>query len=116
MLYQGIYTYGEYLRIYVDEIRARGANPLLLSLTSRKGRGEDGKIHPSTDKTEVIKAVAEEKGVPFIDFNSAICDKYNNVFDSAKVEYLYYSDHIRKRPSAISRPPLRSLCPSWIMT
>lgn len=89
-----IYTYGEYLRIYVDEIRARGANPLLLSLTSRKGRGEDGKIHPSTDKTEVIKAVAEEKGVPFIDFNSAICDKYNNVFDSAKVEYLYYSDHI----------------------
>lgn len=89
-----IYTYGEYLRIYVDEIRARGANPLLLSLTSRKGRGDDGKIHPSTDKTEVIKAVAEEKGVPFIDFNSAICDKYNNVFDSAKVEYLYYSDHI----------------------
>ena len=89
-----IYTYGEYLRIYIDEIRARGANPLLLSLTSRKGRGEDGKIHPSTDKTEIIKAIAEEKDVPFIDFNAAICDKYNNVFDSAKVDYLYYSDNI----------------------
>lgn len=89
-----VYTYGEYLRIYVDEIRARGGQPLLLSLTSRKGRGENGKIVPDDYKTGVIKEIAEEKGVPFIDFNAAIRHKYDEVFDPRKVEYLFYSDHI----------------------
>ncbi|MBQ5582617.1 MAG: hypothetical protein IIU68_04615, partial [Bacteroidales bacterium] len=89
-----IYTYGEYLRIYIDEIRARGGQPLLLSLTSRKGRGEDGKIVPDEYRTGVIKEIAEEKGVPFIDFNAAIRHKYDEVFDPRKVEYLFYSDHI----------------------
>ena len=89
-----IYTFGEYLRIYIDEIRARGGQPLLLSLTSRKGRGEDGKIVPDVYRTGVIKEIAEEKGVPFIDFNAAIRHKYDEVFDPRKVEYLFYSDHI----------------------
>ena len=89
-----IYTYGEYLRIYIDEIRARGGQPLLLSLTSRKGRDEDGKIVPDVYRTGVIKEIAEEKGVPFIDFNAAIRHKYDEVFDPRKVEYLFYSDHI----------------------
>lgn len=89
-----VYTYGEYLRIYIDEIRARGGQPLLLSLTSRSGRGEDGKIIPDTYKTNVIKEIAEEKDVPFIDFNAAIRHKYDEVFDPRKVNYLFYSDHI----------------------
>ncbi len=88
-----VYTYGEYLRIYVNEVRARGGNPILLSLTSRKSWGEDGKMNPDAN-TEVIKAVAEEMNVPFIDFNAAIRYKYDNVFDRKKVEYLYFSDGI----------------------
>ena len=89
-----VHTYGEYLRMYVNEIRLRGGNPLLLSLTSRKNYGEDGKTKLDSSKTEVIKAVAEEMGVPFIDFNQAIVDKYNNVFDTKKIDYLYFSDSI----------------------
>jgi len=88
-----VYTYGEYLRIYIDEIRARGANPILLSLTSRKSFDENGITRPD-GKTAVIKEIAEEKNVPFIDFNAAIRHKYDNVFDKKKVEYLYYSDGI----------------------
>ena len=88
-----VYTYGEYLRIYVDEIRAKGAHPILLSLTARSGRGQDGKINPDRN-TEVIRTIAEEKGVPFIDFNAAIRYKYDEVFDPRKVDYLFFSDGI----------------------
>ena len=88
-----VYTYGEYLRIYVDEIRAKGAHPILLSLTARSGRGEDGKINPDRN-TDVIRTIAEEKGVPFIDFNAAIRYKYDEVFDPRKVDYLFFSDGI----------------------
>lgn len=41
-----VYTYGEYLRIYVGEIRAKGANPILLSLTQRNSFDENGKAVP----------------------------------------------------------------------
>ena len=88
-----VYTYGEYLRIYIDEIRARGAHPLLLSLTSRSGRGEDGKMIPDRN-TDAIRSIAEEKGVPFIDFNAAVRRKYDEVFDPRKVDYLFFSDGI----------------------
>lgn len=90
-----VYTYGEYLRIYIDEISERGGKPILLSLTARNRRSEEtGEILPDSERTELIRKVAEEKGIPFIDFNSAICDKYNNTFDKKKVDYLFYSDNI----------------------
>ena len=88
-----VYTYGGYLRIYIDEIRARGGQPLLLSLTSRSSRGEDGKMVPDRN-TEAIRSVAQEKGVPFIDFNAAVRHKYDEVFDPRKVDYLFFSDGI----------------------
>ena len=88
-----VYTYGEYLRIYIDEIRARGAHPLLLSLTSRSSRGEDGRMVPDRN-TDAIRSVAQEKDVPFIDFNAAIRRKYDEVFDPRKVDYLFFSDGI----------------------
>ncbi len=88
-----VYTYGEYLRIYIDEIRAKGGQPLLLSLTSRSSRGEDGRMVPDRN-TDVIRSIAQEKGVPFIDFNAAVRRKYDEVFDPAKVDYLFFSDGI----------------------
>lgn len=88
-----IFTYGEYLRIYIDEIRLRGGNPLLLSLTSRHSFGEYGKTVPDRN-TAAIRTIAEEKDVPFIDFNAAIRAKYDNLFDRRKVDYLYFSDGI----------------------
>ena len=88
-----VYTYGEYLRIYAQEIRAKGANPLFLSLTQRNSFDKDGIAVPDKN-TEVIKTIAEECNVPFIDFNAAIRYKYDNVFDARKVKYLYFSDGI----------------------
>lgn len=88
-----VYTYGEYLRIYVNEIRAKGANPILLSLTQRNSFDKEGKAVPD-GKTGMIKEIADEMNVPFIDFNAAIRYKYDNVFDARKTRYLYFSDGI----------------------
>ena len=88
-----VYTYGEYLRIYVNEIRAKGAYPILLSLTQRNSFDKDGKAVPD-GKTGMIKEIADEMNVPFIDFNAAIRYKYDNVFDARKTRYLYFSDGI----------------------
>ena len=88
-----VYTYGEYLRIYADEIRAKGAFPLFLSLTQRNSFDKEGKANPD-GKTAMIKEIADEMNVPFIDFNAAIRYKYDNVFDPRKVQYLYFSDGI----------------------
>ncbi len=88
-----IYSYGEYLRIYIEEIRMRGATPILLTLTARNMRDEEGKTNLDS-KNPIIETIAKEQNVPFIDFNSAIRHKYDNVFDSRKVDYLFFSDHI----------------------
>ncbi len=88
-----VYTFGEYLRIYIDEIKKRGATPIVLTLTPRNMRDAEGKINLDS-KNPIIEAVAKEQNVPFIDLNAAIRNKYDNVFDSRKVDYLYFSDHI----------------------
>ena len=64
-----VYSYGTYLRKYISEIRAKGANPILMSLTPRNAYDEKtGKIvrKPQTEWAAYIAAV---EGVPFIDLN-----------------------------------------------
>jgi len=60
-------TFPDYLRRYVDEARAAGAKPILVtSLTRRTFR--DGKLADSLGPyAEATRKVAAEKGVPLID-------------------------------------------------
>ena len=39
-----VYTFGGYMRKYIDDIRAAGAHPILMSLTPRDAYDENGKI------------------------------------------------------------------------
>ena len=39
-----VYTYGEYMRRFVREVKAKGAYPILFSLTPRNAWDKDGKI------------------------------------------------------------------------
>src|SRR5574344_123611 len=87
-----VYSYGSYLRKYIAEIRAKGANPILMSLTPRYAYDEKGKIVRKS-QTEWAAYVAAEEGVPFVDLNDisgAKLDKYGKW----KAHYHFYGDQI----------------------
>ena len=89
-----VYTYGEYLRRFVQETKAKGAYPVLFSLTPRNAWDEKGKI-VRVDQTFGLwaKQVAEEEQVPFIDLNDITARKFEK-FGPQKVNYMFYLDKI----------------------
>jgi len=62
-------TYRENLARYIDEARAIGAVPVLVTSIVRRNFGEDGKIKPDSlvPYVAAVKAVAAEKHVPLMD-------------------------------------------------
>ncbi len=97
-------TYRDYLRLFIDEARALGVNPILVGPICRKyfsgntirrngqhdlgdkfSKIENGVLYenqsvPASDLSmsyvEAMRIVAEEKGVPFIDLTAATRDMY----------------------------------------
>ena len=86
------YSYGHYLRRYINEIRAKGANPILMSLTPRNALDEKGKI-VRKPQTEWMAYVAATEGVPFIDLNE-ISGKKLDSYSSWKQQYHFLGDKI----------------------
>lgn len=91
-----VYTYGEYMRKYVDEVKAKGGKPILFSLTPRNAwQDKDSTIVTRYDKTFGLwaKQIAEEKGVPFVDLTDITATKFER-FGKEKVKYMFYIDRI----------------------
>ena len=87
-----VYSYGTYLRKYIKEIRAKGANPILMSLTPRNAYDDNGKI-VRKPQTEWARAIANEMDVPFVDLNE-ISGKKLDSFSHWKVDYHFLGDKI----------------------
>lgn len=58
-----VLTYGAYLRKYIDDARAKGAQPILCTLIPRN-RWKNGKVMRDTAHAVWARRVAEEEGVP----------------------------------------------------
>lgn len=91
-----VYSYGEYMRRYVREVKAKGAHPILFSLTPRMAWDDKD----STKVTRVNKTfglwarqVAEAEGVPFVDLNDITAKKFEK-FGKDKVKTMFYLDRI----------------------
>ena len=87
-----VYSYGTYLRLYIKEIRARGANPILMSLTPRDAYDANGKI-VRKPQTEWAAYVAAVEGVPFVDLNEISGQKLDS-YSAWKEKYHFLGDHI----------------------
>jgi lysophospholipase L1-like esterase len=62
----------DYLRRYIDEARAAGATPILVTPVQRRTYGSDGKLDNSLlAYANAMKAVAAEKTVKVIDLNAS---------------------------------------------
>lgn len=91
-----VYTYGEYMRRFIDDVKSKGAHPILMSLTPRNAWVDaDSTIIARVDKTFGLwaKQVAEECNVPFIDLNDITARKFET-FGKEKVKYMFYLDRI----------------------
>lgn len=70
-------TYRQYMTQYVDDARAAGIKPVLVTSLSRRQWGPDGKIHSTlTPYVEVVKRIAQEKHVPLIDLHARSIELY----------------------------------------
>lgn len=87
-----VYSYGTYLRLYIRDVRARGAHPVLMSLTPRDAYGSDGRIvrKPHTEWAAYVAAV---EGVPFVDLNERSASLLDR-FSHWKEQYHFFGDRI----------------------
>ncbi len=66
--YVTVEGYREYLRLYVDQTRAKGATPVLITPVSRNYPWKDGRLeNDHGDYDDAMREVAMEEGVPWID-------------------------------------------------
>lgn len=91
-----VYTYGEYMRRFIRDVKEKGAHPILFSLTPRNAwEDKDSTIVKRVNKTFGLwaKQVAEQQNVPFIDLNDITARKFEK-FGKDKVKYMFYIDRI----------------------
>ena len=87
-----VHTFGWYMRKYIAEIRAKGATPVVLTLTVRNiwkdGKVERGPGNYSPWSTEIAKA----EGVALVDVTNAVADQYEKM-GPEKVKEIFPQDH-----------------------
>lgn len=90
-----VYTFGGYTRRFINEVRAKGATPILFTLTPRNDYEKDGVTiqRKLTDFTPAIFAIGKEMGVPVIDLNDISAKKLEK-YGKWKTNYHFYLDKI----------------------
>lgn len=71
-----VYSFGQYMRMYIDDVLALGATPILCSRTPRGGFS-NGQLGMDTKYRQWSMTVAQEKGVAFIDIEGVANPMYN---------------------------------------
>lgn len=81
-------TYRTYLAQYVDEARAAGSTPIIVTSITRRLFGPDGKIHSDLgDYVAAARAVAAEKGVVVIDLHARSVELLDQLGPGAATEF-----------------------------
>jgi pectinesterase len=80
-------TYKANMERYVDEARAAGIKPILVTPVSRRQWGPNGKINSGlTPYAEAVKQIAAEKKVPLIDLHALSIALYEKMGEKAVQE------------------------------
>ncbi len=90
--HETVYTYGGYMRKYINDVRAQGGYPILMSLTPRNSYDDNGKIIRKPH-TQWQMQVAAEEGVPFVDLNEISAQKLDK-YGPWKTNYHFFLDKI----------------------
>jgi len=92
MRHETVHSYGWYMTQYVQDVRAKGAIPILCSMVPRK-IWKDGKIVRNTPGyAEWAHEVADAQHSGFVDLNEIIARRYD-ALGAAAVEPLFGDEH-----------------------
>ncbi len=87
-----VHTFGWYIRKFVQESKAKGGQPILLSPTVRN-IWKDGQVeHELGQYGRWTRQVAEAEHVPFVDLSRIIAERYQSLGPDA-VQALFPEDH-----------------------
>lgn len=79
-------TYRDYLHQYVDETRAHGAVPILITSVTRRRFDKEGNIRTILGPyADGVKAVAKEKDVPVLDLHTQSIALFNKLGDDGSL-------------------------------
>lgn len=92
-----VHTFGWYLRTFVNDVRAKGARPILLTPTVRN-IWKDGQVEREFGRfAQWTREVAEAEHVPFVDTGRLIAERYQQLGPD-KVKLLFPEDHTHTSP------------------
>jgi rhamnogalacturonan acetylesterase len=101
-----VHTYGWYLRKYIEDARAKGAKPILLTVTVRNiwTDGPDGKPHIERDMgyRDYEYQVAAQEKIPVIDMATVEADRLE-ALGPEKTAALFPVDHTHTSPEGAER-------------
>lgn len=93
-----VHTYGWYMRKMIADTKAKGAVPIVFSLTVRNIWNE-GRVERGSGKYGQWAAeIAKSHNVQFIDLTRIIADRYEEL-GQEKVLALFASDHTHTNPA-----------------
>lgn len=91
-------TFGWYNRKFIADVRAKGATPILLSLTVRN-IWKDGRVERGSGRfREWAEEIARAEGVEFVDVTRIIADRYE-ALGQEKVKVYFGPDHTHTSPA-----------------
>ncbi len=94
-MYETVYSFGWYLKKFIQDVREKGGTPILVSLTPRN-IWKDGKVERRNDTYgKWYREVAEETGCEFIDVHNITADYLDKKYKSAEKpqKEFYKKDH-----------------------
>jgi len=95
-----VYSYGQYIRLFVQQTRMRGGIPVVLSPTLQNSwRGANQVAEFSETFNKWCEEVAREEGVTFINLNSLAAEAYNQA-GRTKAQADYFVDSVHTTEAA----------------
>ncbi len=101
----GYYFFATQLKTFIDEVRAKGGHPVLVSPTHRRNFDADGHIiETHEDYPEAMEWVARREGVPFLDLHrmSAVFYEAMGPEDSKKAFVHYKAGSFEGMPNDVA--------------
>lgn len=93
-----VHTFGWYNRKFIADVKAKGATPILLSLTVRN-IWKDGRVERGSGKfRQWAEELARAENVRFVDVTNIVADKYEALGEE-KVKALFGPDHTHTSPA-----------------